>query len=440
MNCKSETQDLFVKSRDKWFMGKWKELRLLTAETIQDHPSRKELAIIVATAWQQINDVDKVKFYITLALEWGCSKYKISQFLIAGLFNTLGCIKAIQNQGKSLLPTFINAVEIDNLSNLDSLVLAEMRMREEFKNLNKGNIPIQLSSLDRNFDLLEPAVTSISTVSRPANTQKDYQQLIVLGMHRSGTSCITNLLQNMGAYFGSSTQSTGKSDENPKGFWERRDMRHITDSLLSSVNCDWSKVSDFYPDKVPSKAVFSALTSFDNILNDLNQKNVWVLKEPRLCLLLPLLRSRLNRPIAVCVFRNPLEVALSLQKRNRFPLIFGLALWEFYTLSMINNTTDMDRIFISYNGLMDNPVNGSTQICSALKKLGLPLEVPKDADLLYLVDKNLYRNKIYSYELEEIITIRQLRLYESMRNHNNSIINEIGNSLRESLAFYENNF
>ena len=47
-------------------------------------------------------------------------------------------------------------------------------------------------------------------------------QLIVLGMHRSGTSGITRLLNLAGAYFGPADIATEPNEENPKGFWERR--------------------------------------------------------------------------------------------------------------------------------------------------------------------------------------------------------------------------
>ena len=54
-------------------------------------------------------------------------------------------------------------------------------------------------------------------------------QLIVLGMHRSGTSSVTRLLNLAGAYFGAEGIATETNDENPKGFWERRDARAVCD-------------------------------------------------------------------------------------------------------------------------------------------------------------------------------------------------------------------
>jgi len=63
-------------------------------------------------------------------------------------------------------------------------------------------------------------------------------QLIILGMHRSGTSMQTRLLNLAGAYFGPEGSSTGANDENPKGFWERVEARRLNDAVLFSTGHD----------------------------------------------------------------------------------------------------------------------------------------------------------------------------------------------------------
>ena len=70
-------------------------------------------------------------------------------------------------------------------------------------------------------------------------------QIFVLGMHRSGTSVITRLINLMGAYIGPKELSTGANPENPKGFWERRDVRDENDAVLWSSGADWWRVADF---------------------------------------------------------------------------------------------------------------------------------------------------------------------------------------------------
>ena len=70
-------------------------------------------------------------------------------------------------------------------------------------------------------------------------------QLIVLGMHRSGTSAVTRLLNMAGAYFGPEGSATEANEENPKGFWERKDVRRVCDGLLKDAGFDWWRLGSF---------------------------------------------------------------------------------------------------------------------------------------------------------------------------------------------------
>ena len=70
-------------------------------------------------------------------------------------------------------------------------------------------------------------------------------QLFVLGMHRSGTSAVTSLIEGMGAYTGPASQGIGANDENPKGFFERRDVIDLNASILAASGADWHRVHGF---------------------------------------------------------------------------------------------------------------------------------------------------------------------------------------------------
>src|SRR5215218_8280824 len=143
-------------------------------------------------------------------------------------------------------------------------------------------------------------------------------QPIVLGMHRSGTSSVTRLLNLAGAYFGAEGVATEANDENPKGFWERRDVRNVCDGLLLGGGFDWWRVADFTPDGIPDDVRDEQLDAFRRIILQLDAHRPWVVKEPRLCLLLPVLRPSLEAPVLIHVTREPLEVAGSLEARNQF--------------------------------------------------------------------------------------------------------------------------
>ena len=94
-------------------------------------------------------------------------------------------------------------------------------------------------------------------------------QILVLGMHRSGTSMVARSLNMMGAYFAAEGISTGANQENPKGFWERRDVRTLNDMLLHSAGADWHRVSDFTLEKIPAAALAQFKTDAGKIILDM---------------------------------------------------------------------------------------------------------------------------------------------------------------------------
>ena len=64
-------------------------------------------------------------------------------------------------------------------------------------------------------------------------------QIIVLGMHRSGTSITTRLINMMGAYFGPESSVGEITIDNPKGFWERPEVFKLNESILAAQGCSW---------------------------------------------------------------------------------------------------------------------------------------------------------------------------------------------------------
>ena len=93
-------------------------------------------------------------------------------------------------------------------------------------------------------------------------------QVFILGMHRSGTSALARVLNLMGLYFGGENVGTGRSAENIKGFWERRDVRDLNDAILATAGCDWDVVSALRLDTVAADTRAGyALAAANTVLN-----------------------------------------------------------------------------------------------------------------------------------------------------------------------------
>ena len=219
-------------------------------------------------------------------------------------------------------------------------------------------------------------------------------QILILGMHRSGTSVVARLLNMMGVYFAPEGVATGANEENPKGFWERRDVRNLNDMVLHSAEADWHRLGNFSLAQIPEATLARFQKEARKIILELDAHRPWFLKEPRCCILAPLWLELLECPVALLVYRSPAEVARSLEARNGFPLCFGLALWERYYTAALNATLGMRRLQVNHARLMADPVATVRDLHQQLGALGVRgVSLPSNEEILGFLDPSLYRAK-----------------------------------------------
>ena len=245
-------------------------------------------------------------------------------------------------------------------------------------------------------------------------TGKDAERsgLIVLGMHRSGTSAITGALRLCGAWVGEEEELTAANSENPRGFWERRDIRNICDRLLHASGADWWKIGSFDPNAIPDDVLTEERTKFATIVSRLDGHGTWALKEPRLCLLLPALHDLVTNPVCIHIFRNPLEVARSLQTRNGFGIAAGLALWEAYNRHALATSENLPRVLVSYEALMLRPKETIDELLDCLAEMATTdLVTPSEDRLRQFIDPTLYRRRADEDESLEHLLPTQLDLW-----------------------------
>lgn len=241
-------------------------------------------------------------------------------------------------------------------------------------------------------------------------------QIFVLGMHRSGTSALARILNLMGAHFGDGGVGIGANDENPKGFWERRDVRLLNDAILFNAGCDWDCVSGFDAHGVPEGMAASHREAAAEIVLELDAHRPWFVKEPRLCLVFPLWRPVLEMPFAIHIHRNPLEVARSMERRNGLPLKVGLALWEAYNVQALKGTRGVPRTFVSYEELMRDPLPAIASIQGLVSELGgYRLRVPGKRELDAFLQDGLRHQREGDAALLEFAGESQVKLYERLR-------------------------
>ncbi|MBX3414313.1 MAG: sulfotransferase [Pirellulales bacterium] len=147
--------------------------------------------------------------------------------------------------------------------------------------------------------------------------------IVVLGMHRSGTSCVTRMLNHCGMDLGSNVLDTA-SVSNMAGKWEARPAVEINDALLQASGGSWDNPpAQVQPDE-------TAMAQMREFLGSLAPSPMSGWKDPRTVLTFPLWKSLLGSYRIVACLRHPRSVAESLAKREGWPLERGLELWLAY--------------------------------------------------------------------------------------------------------------
>ena len=181
--------------------------------------------------------------------------------------------------------------------------------------------------------------------------------LLVLGMHRSGTSALARVLALCGADLGARVSGAGAGNET--GHWEDATSVEINERLLEAFGARWDD-----PFALPAgwerteagRRAAAEVAAY--VATDRARQALWAAKDPRLCLAggpwRDAMQSVGQRPAAVVLLRHPLEVAHSLLSRDGIALERGLLLWYDYTLSALEIAAGLPAVLVSFPQLLED--------------------------------------------------------------------------------------
>lgn len=197
--------------------------------------------------------------------------------------------------------------------------------------------------------------------------------LLVLGMHRSGTSALTGLLARHGVALGDDLLPP--APDNPSGFWEHRAAVALHEQLLDALGMAWDDPRPLPRGWRRSAAARQARAQIAALVDaEFAAQALWAVKDPRLCRFVPLWREALAdagiEARALLVVRHPEEVAASLQARDGLPGAIGQLLWARYLLDALAGSDGMPRALLRYPDLLED---GARELARIASELGLPL-------------------------------------------------------------------
>ena len=183
------------------------------------------------------------------------------------------------------------------------------------------------------------------------------QGVLVLGMHRSGTSACTRVLNLLGCAL--SDNLLGAAEGNESGHWEPLEVVVLNDKILESAGSshdDWGPLNaDWRQSAIRAQMVSRA----SQIITDHTKIGpLFAIKDPRICRLADVwLEAATDAgvdPLVLLMLRNPVEVASSLEARDLMADGYGELLWLRHVLDAEFYSRGQKRIVCRYDELMSN--------------------------------------------------------------------------------------
>jgi GT2 family glycosyltransferase len=254
----------------------------------------------------------------------------------------------------------------------------------------------------REPELMDVAIKSSSNeqvtteIGAAGTYASDKRAIVVLGMHRSGMSALTRIINLLGVELGDDLLAA--SQDNEKGYFEHSTTMLLNQQVLERLGTSWDSATplpEYWWDDPKIISLRNELLA--KLRQDFDKVPLWGIKDPRLCRLLPMWKSIFaglnSTPNYILMLRNPYGVAASLAKRNGFSLNKSLLLWLRYVLEAERGTRGSTRVFITYDEFMYDWQTAMEQVASGLDLKFLRLMESARGEISELLSPSLRHHK-----------------------------------------------
>jgi hypothetical protein len=211
------------------------------------------------------------------------------------------------------------------------------------------------------------------SVGHPVPDAQSFNRILVLvlGMHRSGTSSAAGALVCLGAAAPQHLIATNADNE--RGYWESRVILELNDAILAAAGTNWKDWRKFDLNKIDAlEADALRVRAKEALAAEFGDVGFAVLKDPRMCRLMPfwgpVFAEAKWSVRALLPIRPPLEVSQSLHCRDGIGPAYGCLLWLRHVLDAELETRGMARAFLDWPHFLGN---GRNALAQASEQLGV---------------------------------------------------------------------
>lgn len=196
--------------------------------------------------------------------------------------------------------------------------------------------------------------------------------IVILSMHRSGSSLTTSIVQKLGIHIGDRLLGTHPSQ--PRGHYENVEFYELNMDILRTAGGDWQNP----PGEARINAVANRFRERIKGTIAKNKKKKWGWKDPRTCLTLPLYLPYLQSPRFILVYRETDGIIGSLLRRSGGTKEKWERVTRTYQAAMEKHTSGFDTLRVQYEmivnkkfaraeiGFINSFIGGNNKIDNAL--------------------------------------------------------------------------
>jgi tetratricopeptide (TPR) repeat protein len=168
--------------------------------------------------------------------------------------------------------------------------------------------------------------------------------ILILGMHRSGTSCLAGMLAAGGL---ASAGEMVRNWDNARGHHEMLDVVRLNEAVLAYSDGHWLSP--------PATVRWTAdhADARDRLLRSVIDGRPALIKDPRTLLVLPFWRASEVPYHVIAIVRHPLAVARSLESWRGMPLSEGVALWTAHNRALAADRAEHDYELVDFEAPKD---------------------------------------------------------------------------------------